>query len=53
MNRFHEEPAMTELFTDAVRTLGRADAITNNFVVPYYLDDRKLRIAVAHVDGRF
>ena len=35
-----------------VRTLGRADAITNDFVVPYYLDDLKRRISVARVDDR-
>ena len=30
---------MTELTTDAVRTVGPGDAIPNDFVVPYYLDD--------------
>jgi nitrite reductase/ring-hydroxylating ferredoxin subunit len=44
---------MTELVTDAVRTVGRGDAIPNDFVVPYYLDDLKLRISIARVDGRF
>ena len=44
---------MTELTTDAFRTVGRGDAIPNDYVVPYYLDDRKLRISVARVDGRF
>ena len=43
---------MTGLTTDAVRTVGRADAIPNDFVVPYYLEDRKLRISVARVDDR-
>ena len=43
---------MTELVTDAVRTVGRGDAIPNDFVVPYYLDDLKLRISIARVDGR-
>ena len=43
---------MTELATDAFRTLGPGDAIPNDFVVPYYLDDRKLRISVARVGGR-
>ena len=36
---------------EAFRTVGRGDAIANDYVVPYYLDDRKLRIAVARVDG--
>jgi 3-phenylpropionate/trans-cinnamate dioxygenase ferredoxin subunit len=44
---------MTELATDAFRTVGRGDAIPNDYVVPYFLDDRKLRISVARVDGRF
>jgi 3-phenylpropionate/trans-cinnamate dioxygenase ferredoxin component len=43
---------MTELAPDADRTLGPGDAIPNDFVVPYYLDDRKLRIAIARVGGR-
>jgi 3-phenylpropionate/trans-cinnamate dioxygenase ferredoxin component len=46
------ERTMTVLTTDAFRTIGPADAIPNDFVVPYYLDDRKLRIAIARVDGR-
>jgi 3-phenylpropionate/trans-cinnamate dioxygenase ferredoxin component len=28
------------------------DALPNAFVVPYYLDDRKLRISIARVAGR-
>jgi 3-phenylpropionate/trans-cinnamate dioxygenase ferredoxin component len=43
---------MTQLAADAHRTLGPSDAIPNDFVVPYYLDDRKLRISVARVGGR-
>jgi 3-phenylpropionate/trans-cinnamate dioxygenase ferredoxin component len=43
---------MTDLVSEAFRTVGRADAIPNDFVVPYYLDDRKLRISVARVDDR-
>jgi 3-phenylpropionate/trans-cinnamate dioxygenase ferredoxin component len=42
---------MTELATNALRTVGRGDAIPTDYVVPYYLDDRKLRISVARVDG--
>jgi 3-phenylpropionate/trans-cinnamate dioxygenase ferredoxin component len=41
---------MTELASTAFRTVGPGDAIPNDFVVPYYLDDRKLRISVAQVD---
>ena len=38
--------------TGNLRTIGRGNAIPNDFVVPYYLDDLKLRISVARVDGR-
>jgi 3-phenylpropionate/trans-cinnamate dioxygenase ferredoxin subunit len=38
--------------TDAVHTVGPAEAVPNDFVVPYYLDDLKLRISVARVDDR-
>ena len=41
---------MTDVATDEFRTVGPADAIPNDFVVPYYLDDRKLRVSVARVD---
>jgi 3-phenylpropionate/trans-cinnamate dioxygenase ferredoxin subunit len=43
---------MTDLATDGFRAIGPAAAIPNDFVVPYYLDDRKLRIAVARVGDR-
>ena len=43
---------MTELVADAVRTMGRGDAVPNDFVVPYYLDDLKRRISVARVNDR-
>ena len=44
---------MTDLATkQPFRTLGAADAITNDFVVPYYLDDLKRRISVARADDR-
>ena len=43
---------MTEAALYAVRTIGPGDAIPNDFVVPYYLDDRKRRIAIARVDER-
>ena len=38
---------MIELAADAFRTVGPGDAIPDGFVVPFYLSDRKLRIAVA------
>ena len=41
---------MTELATETFRTVGPADAVPNDFVVPYYLGDRKVRISVARVD---
>jgi 3-phenylpropionate/trans-cinnamate dioxygenase ferredoxin component len=43
---------MTVPATDTFRTLGPASAIADDFVVPYYLDDRKQRVSVARVDGR-
>jgi nitrite reductase/ring-hydroxylating ferredoxin subunit len=43
---------MTELTADTFRTVGPADAVPNDFVVPYYLDDLKRRISVARVDDR-
>ncbi len=43
---------MTELATAALRTVGPGDAIPNEFVVPYYLDDRKLRVSIARVGDR-
>ena len=41
---------MTDLVAQPFRTLGPGAAIPNDFVVPYYLEDRKLRISVARVD---
>ena len=44
---------MTDLVTEQpFRTLGPADAITDDFVVPYYLDDLKRRISVARLADR-
>jgi 3-phenylpropionate/trans-cinnamate dioxygenase ferredoxin subunit len=43
---------MTELAADAFHTVGPAEAVPNDFVVPYYLDDRKARIGVARVADR-
>jgi 3-phenylpropionate/trans-cinnamate dioxygenase ferredoxin subunit len=47
-----KEKPMTELAADAFRQVGPGDAIRNETVVPYYLDDRKLRISIARVNGR-
>ena len=43
---------MADVASTAFRTLGPSDAIPNDFVVPYYMDDLKLRVSVARVDGR-
>ena len=42
---------MPEL-TSAFRAVAPREAIPNNLVVPFYLDDRKLRISIARVDNR-
>ena len=43
---------MTEPATDTFRTIAPGNAILNDVVVPYYLDDRNRRIAIARVDHR-
>ncbi len=43
---------MSDAATDAFRSLGPGSAIPNDFVVPYYLTDRKRRVSVARVDDR-
>jgi 3-phenylpropionate/trans-cinnamate dioxygenase ferredoxin component len=43
---------MTELTADGFRTVGPGEAVANDQVVPYYLDDRKARIAIARVADR-
>ena len=43
---------MTELAANAFRQLDPSAAVANDAVIPYYVRDRKLRIAVARVDGR-
>ena len=43
---------MTVLATDTFRPVGPGDAIPDDYVVPYYLVDRKVRIAVARVNDR-
>jgi nitrite reductase/ring-hydroxylating ferredoxin subunit len=35
-----------------LRTVGPADRVPEALVVPYYLDDRKLRVSVARIGGR-
>jgi nitrite reductase/ring-hydroxylating ferredoxin subunit len=42
---------MTELVNKAFRPVGSGQVIPNNFVVPHYLGDQKLRISIARVDG--
>jgi nitrite reductase/ring-hydroxylating ferredoxin subunit len=41
---------MAEISADAFLTVGTEDAIPNGTVVPFYLEDGKLRISVARVD---
>ena len=43
---------MTDLATAPSARSGRATRSPDDFVVPYYLDDRKLRVSVARVDER-
>jgi 3-phenylpropionate/trans-cinnamate dioxygenase ferredoxin subunit len=43
---------MTDMATAGFRTLDASEAITDDSVIPYYLDDLKVRIAVARVGGR-
>src|ERR1700755_1345981 len=39
-----KEQTMTGIGTPFTRTLGPADSIPNDLAVPYYLEDRKLRV---------
>ena len=43
---------MTELTADMFRTIGPGEAVPNDHVIPYYLEDRKARISIARVDDR-
>jgi 3-phenylpropionate/trans-cinnamate dioxygenase ferredoxin component len=43
---------MTDVAAGAFHTLGPGHAIADDFVVPYYLADRKLRVSVARVGDR-
>jgi 3-phenylpropionate/trans-cinnamate dioxygenase ferredoxin component len=46
-----EEDSMTQIATETFRKLGPGTDVPNDFVVPYYLEDRKLRISVARTEG--
>jgi 3-phenylpropionate/trans-cinnamate dioxygenase ferredoxin component len=43
---------MTDMAPDGFRTVMRSEAIPNDFVVPHYLNDHKLRISIARIDDR-
>ena len=40
---------MVELGLPAFHYLGRSEDVPDDFVVPFYLDDRKLRVSIARV----
>jgi 3-phenylpropionate/trans-cinnamate dioxygenase ferredoxin component len=40
---------MTDVAAESFHTLGPSEAVPNDYAAPYYLDDRKARIAVARV----
>jgi 3-phenylpropionate/trans-cinnamate dioxygenase ferredoxin component len=40
---------MTEVAAESFRTVGPSDAVPSDYAVPYYLEDRKARIAIARV----
>jgi len=42
---------MNKVTAGSFRTVDRSSAIANDFAVPYYLDDHKLRISIARVEG--
>ncbi len=43
---------MSDAALHAFRALGESSQIPEGGVLPFYLDDRRLRVAVARVDGR-
>jgi 3-phenylpropionate/trans-cinnamate dioxygenase ferredoxin component len=43
---------VTDVATETFRAVGPSAGIPNDFVVPFYLDDRKLRISVARAGDR-
>jgi 3-phenylpropionate/trans-cinnamate dioxygenase ferredoxin component len=48
-----KEAPMTQSDPDAFRTICSSKDIPDGYVAAHYLADRKLRIALAHVGGRF
>jgi 3-phenylpropionate/trans-cinnamate dioxygenase ferredoxin component len=42
---------MSETTAEGFRTVAASDGISDGSVVAFYLDDRKLRISVARIDG--
>ena len=43
---------MTEVAAETFRVIAPGDAVPDDLVVAHYLDDVKLRVAIARVDGR-
>ena len=43
---------MTDFGTKAFRTVGPGNVVPHDLVVPYYLEERKLRVSVARVGER-
>jgi len=43
---------MVEVTVDAFHTIGSGDAFPSDFVVPCYLQERKLRVSIARVEER-
>ena len=43
---------MTDLATATFHTIAPSEAVPKDLVVPYYLDDRKLRVSVVRVEDR-
>jgi len=43
---------MTQLAAADFRTVGPSEAFPDDLATAHYLDDRKLRIAIARIDGR-
>ena len=43
---------MIELDLPTFHYLARSEVVPNDFVVPYYMNDRKLRVSIARVEDR-
>jgi len=43
---------MTKLSAGAFRVLAQSSAVADDSVVPFYLNDRRVRVSVARVNGR-